>query len=494
MFKCLLFNVASGTNHVGNGRSVGVYRIAHYLRDHNWDAEVIDFVSAWSLDELKLLAISRIDANTKFISFSHMFSVWSDTLEQFAFWLKQTYPEIPLLSGSGISPQFKSKVLDYYIQGFGEKALVELLKYLFSNGTRPRFSLSKANNKPLLSANDQYPSFPMPNLNVIYQDRDYIQSNEWLGIEFARGCKFACDFCNFPVLGVKGDYSRDAEDFRMQVQDAYDRFGVTNYLVSDETFNDRTEKITKFADVVDKLNFSPWFTGFIRPDLIISRLHDREELLRMGFLGHHYGVESFNHKAVKSVGKGMHPDKIKQGLIDVKAYFETHGTNRYRTLLTFILGLPGETEQDLESTTDWLLKNWQGQAWTPFVLEIPIGELNRLSKMSLDYSKYGYKEYTGKYTELEYTQARVSNEILIWENKDLNYFKAYEIFFKMIDVRNNTSSNFTLAPWDLAMIGLPGNVTERLALHNSYLKNKEVDLIREKFVNNYKQQKLNLIQ
>ena len=105
-----------------------------------------------------------------------------------------------------------------------------------------------ANGRPLLSANDQYSAFPMKSLNVIYEDRDYIQPYEWLGIEFARGCKFSCDFCNFPVLGVKGDYSRDADDFGIQIKDAYDRFGVTNYLVADETFNDRTEKIAKFAD------------------------------------------------------------------------------------------------------------------------------------------------------------------------------------------------------------------------------------------------------
>ena len=113
--------------------------------------------------------------------------------------------------------------------------------------------------------------------------------------------------------------------------------------------------------------------------------------------------------------------------------------------------------------------------------------------MSLDYSKYGYKEYKGHYTELEYTQARVSNEILIWENKDLNYFKAYEIFFKMISVRNDTNNNFTLAPWDLAMIGLAGDVSERLKLHNSYIKNAEIDSIRSQFVKNYKQQKLNYV-
>lgn len=492
MFKCLLVNVASGTNSVGNGRSVGVYRIAHHLREHNWDAEVIDFIAGWNLDELKAIAHSRIDSNTKFIGFSHMYSVWSDTLEKFCIWLKQAYPDVHLISGSGISPQFESSALDFYIQGFGEHALIDLLKWLYSNGDRPRFSLSKANGKKLITANEMYPAFPMNSLMVKYEDRDFIKSDEWLGIEFARGCKFSCDFCNFPVLGVKGDYSRSREDFRTQVQDAYDRFGVTNYLVADETFNDRTEKITKFADVVENLNFAPWFSGFIRPDLIISRPRDREELLRMNFLGHHYGVESFNYEAVKSVGKGMHPDKIKHGILDVKHYFETHGSKRYRTLLTFILGLPGETAEDLDATTQWVMDNWQGQAWTPFVLEIPIGELNRMSKMSLDYSKYGYREYKGKSENIAYQHARVSNELLIWENDHLNYFEAYKIFEAMIEKRNNLNNNFTLAPWDLAMIGLPGDVTNRLSLHNSYLKNKEVDAVREQFVANYKFSKLSL--
>jgi radical SAM superfamily enzyme YgiQ (UPF0313 family) len=406
--------------------------------------------------------------------------------------MKLTYPEIILISGSGISPQFKSNYLDFYIQGFGEHGILELLGWLFSNKSRPRFSISKANNKPLLSANEMYPAYPLKSLNVIYEDRDFILPEEWLGIEFSRGCKFSCDFCNFPVLGVKGDYSRDAEDFDAQIRDAYDRFGVTNYLVADETFNDRTEKITKFADVVEKLNFQPWFSGFIRPDLIIGRPQDREHLLRMNFLGHHYGVESFNYQAVKSVGKGMHPDKVKQGLNEVRQYFETHGTNRYRSLLTFIIGLPGETEDDLGQTVNWLLKNWQGQAWTPFVLEIPVGDLNRKSKMSLDYTKYGYEEFKGVHRELDYVQARVSDELLIWKNKDLDYFKSYDIFHNMIKVRNSLDNNFTLAPWDLAMIGLTGNVSDRLKLHNSSLKDSNVEYVRKEFITRYIEKKINL--
>lgn len=492
MFKCLLFNVASGTNSTGNGRSVGIYRIAHYLRDHNWDVEVIDFASEWSLSELQQLCKTRVDANTKFFGFSHMYSVWNNVLEDFTQWVKSTYKDLVLLSGSSVTPQFTANYIDYYIQGFSELAILELLQYLFSNGSRPRFSIYKSNNRPVIAANEQYPSFPMKSLNIIYETRDFIQQHEWLGVEFSRGCKFSCDFCNFPVLGVRGDYTRDAEDFEIQLRDAYDRFGVTNYLVADETFNDRTEKITKFADVVEKLNFQTWFTGFIRPDLIVRHVKQREELLRMNFLGHHYGVESFNHTAVKAVGKGTHPEIIKQGILDVKNYFETHGSNRYRTLLTFIIGLPGESADSWNSTGEWLINNWQGQSFSPFVLEIPIGELNRKSKMSVNYEKYGFREYQGSTREIQYKQARVSNELLIWENDYLNYYEAYDIFNKMISTRNSTKYNFKIAPWDLAVIGLINDIDDRLKLHVSELKNPEVENQRNKFIQTYKNKKLTL--
>jgi radical SAM superfamily enzyme YgiQ (UPF0313 family) len=179
-------------------------------------------------------------------------------------------------------------------------------------------------------------------------------------------------------------------------------------------------------------------------------------------------------------------------MLEVKKYFESHQSQRYRTLLTFILGLPGETKDDLISTTKWLVDNWKGQAWTPFVLDIPVGDLNRLSKMSLDYSKYGYRPYTGPVKDINIQQNRVARELLIWENDQMNYYEAYEIFQSMIEVRNDIANGFTLAPWDLAMVGLPGDTTERLSLHNSYVNNQEADKIRQQFVEHYKEKKLSL--
>ena len=480
MYKCLIFNVSSEQL----GRTLGAYRIAHYLREHDWNAEVIDYALYWTLDEFKELTKSRIDKDTKFIGFSHMFSVWSVILENFTEWLKIEYPNVVLISGSGVAPQFESKCMDYYIQGFGENALLVLLKWLFSNGELPKFSLF---NKKLINGNEMYPSFPMKSLMVKYQDRDFIRSDEWLAVEFSRGCKFKCAFCNFPVLGVKGDYSRDASDYYTQIMDAYDRFGVTNYVVADETFNDRTEKITKFADATQLMPFKPWFTGFIRADLLISRKEDKEELARLGFLGHHYGIESFNKESVKVIGKGMDPERIKAGLIDIKNYFTARG--QYRGTISFIIGLPGDTVEQTESTIDWLKENWQGQSYVPFSLEIPIGKFDTTSKFSIDYKKYGYTVMDNNINWGAFGQhGMISTTILPWQNEFMNINQANDLQEKMYQELYKKENGFTLNCWNISSSGLNGNVTTRLnqlAIVN--MGNSELTKLR---IKSYKDKKL----
>ena len=500
MNNCLLFNVSTEKNLAT--RCPGVYRIAHYLRENNWDVEVIEYAKYWTVDELKALAKSRIDANTKFLGFSHMFSIWSAPLEEFCLWMKLTYPNIVIISGSPVKPNFTSKAIDYYIQGFGELALVELLKYLFSNGTRPKINIFNDGSKKIIEANNSNPSYPMSSLMIKYQDRDFIIPEEWLGIEFARGCKFACDFCNFPVLGVKGDYSRDAEDFREQMQDTYDRFGVSNYLVADETFNDSTEKITKFADAVEQLTFTPWFSGFLRADLMISRPKDQEELLRMNFLGHYYGVESFNTKTAKAVGKGMDGERVKQGLLDIKNYFKSHGRKQYRGTISLMVGLPYETPQTIEETTQWLIDHWQGESFVTFAMEIMISDLDKKSKIALDHKKYGYTAMSEQQiaeAEAEFRDRRyfpnvvvgMSPNYLKWQNEYMNLYTATELTDAMYKVNYNDNYDFKMDCWGLANPGMSGSIEDKLTVRRGAWDGLLPSAAGERLIPKYIQNKLN---
>lgn len=431
-------------------RTSGIHRIATHLREKNWDAEVIDFVAWWSLEELQQLCKLRITSNTKWIGFSHIWQIeedtsdpalynmktWPDHIEIFCGWVKENYPDLFIVTGTQQKPIFISKYVDYSISGYGEYAIEALLKYKVSNGPRPNFDLIKGRSgQHIISSLHNYPAHPMREPIIKYEDRDFITHGEWSQIEFSRGCKFACDFCNFPILGVKGDYTRTAESVRTQLMDNYDRFGIADYTVTDETFNDSSQKITKFANVVDTLPFKPYFTGFIRADLMISRLADREELLRMNFLGHYYGVESFNHKSVKVVGKGMHPDRMKQGLIDAKNYFNQNSNDMFLGTISLICGLPYETAESLAETEQWLKDNWLEQNIISWAFEMTDDDYSEQSKISKDYTKYGYRKLPWIDTPAKETLGmsipHQHTSLVNWENDYMNFSQAVRIANRM---------------------------------------------------------------
>lgn len=443
----IFFNV---TIHASVSRPLGAHRMAHFLRGDGLDIEVIDWANFWTLSELKELFKSRYSDSLKFIGISSMFGTWNSIMDDFCKWIKTHYPNVFIISGASTNPLFKTDYIDYYIAGYGEYATLELLKYLLSNGAKPRFMIPGIRGKKIIDANNQYPAYPMKSLMVKYQHRDFIEPREWLSIETSRGCKFNCKFCSYPILGVKEDYSRDAEDFADQLKDAYDRFGVFKYNIADETFNDSLDKIKKFNSVIPALNFSPVFNAFIRADLLISNPAQLEELVKMGVYGHFYGIETFNAKSGKTIGKGMNPERLKQGLLDVKQYFQNHGSKRYRGTIALIIGLPFETKDSIEDTKTWLLNNWSDQSVRINVLNIPISELYKPSAISLDYKKYGYREFDftkdadvmmpkilAKWPGFGAIKTLNSGINLIWQNEHLNYWEALDLAADIYQIKSN---------------------------------------------------------
>jgi len=495
MYHALIFSVH--TMRPAYRRPPGAHRIASFLREHGWDVEVIDWVENWSLEELQELARSRITSRTVFCGFSTFFSAWTDHTETLATWLKQQYPDIKLVVGGQSKPRMTSKSIDYYVTGFGENALLALIQSFISNssGKGITFDPKYFGNKKVITANHYYPSYPMKSLMIQYEDRDFIEPDEWLTVEFARGCIFKCLYCNFPVLGVKEDHTRDADDFYNQMKDTYDRFGVTNYFVSDETFNDYSEKIIKFADAADRLTFEPFFSGFIRGDLLVSRPQDWEHLSRLGFLGHFYGIESMNHKTAKAIGKGMHPEKLREGLLKAKDYFKTHDRKLYRGNIALMVGLPFETENSMKESLDWIVKNWQGESAEVWPLEIPLSyQEDVLSGLSLDYKKWGYREssiepYVFDDDEVA-KQAEVKHGIsnLNWENDHWNFRRCQEISADW--ARNYGNFDFRLGPFGLNMLGDEKSKIEDLLALN--VKNISIKVQEEKRIKNYIRKKLSL--
>ncbi|MFT4541761.1 MAG: anaerobic magnesium-protoporphyrin IX monomethyl ester cyclase [Planctomycetota bacterium] len=150
------------------------------------------------------------------------------------------------------------------------------------------------------------------------------------------GCPYPCTFC---VIGTLGFQTRPVEDVLEEI-DALRSRGVTELFVMDQTFGvDRPRGLELCAAFEERGDLS--WTAFTRPD------RATEEMLRaMQRAGCHtviMGVESADDELLATYRKGYRAS-------EVGAAFQRAHAAGMRTVGTFIIGLPEETQSSLEAT------------------------------------------------------------------------------------------------------------------------------------------------
>jgi hypothetical protein len=124
-------------------------------------------------------------------------------------------------------------------------------------------------------------------------------------------------------------------------------------------------------------------------------------------------------------------------------------------------------------------------------LEIPINTfVDKPSKISMDWKKYGYRESTNVLKDLNYRHNDLVqiNQVLNWENDSLSYARVREIA-DAFTVYNHKEKLFGLNPYVLDWgVNQTGTLEGSLALRASDLC--EVDVRHLDIVYNYKIKKL----
>lgn len=388
---CILFN----DNQLKARRASGAYRVANLLERLGWTVDVIDWTKSWPVNKLYEYLDKKVSDNTVMFGFSYtwMQPQWT---QQFIINLKQRYPGRKYLAGGQQFYQYDIGC-DAMLYGYSEMVIEHVISWWFENGDKPQGTRPvELGGGLLIDCNSTYPAMGLEEYSVQYASTDYIQPHEQLTIEISRGCKFACKYCNYAFLGIKEDTSTCEQSLRNELIENYTRWGVTNYVIADDTLNDRETKLEMLARVVESLPFKPNFSAFIRIDLVISKPYQMEMLSRARVWAHFYGVETFHPAAGKAVGKGMHPDRIKQGLIDMRKYM-LDSLGLYRGTLGMIAGLPHETPDSWQESEDWLLANWNDQCWYWWPLEISTDtNTHTTSVFSREWKKHGYRDITDK--------------------------------------------------------------------------------------------------
>lgn len=403
--QVILFTDVADT--VGYGKYAGTYKIATEIRNNGYSCQVVDLMSFYSTEQLEKIVDKFVTSETVLIGFSCTLSEkringqvlnFGRPLKEFenlTSYIKEKNQKTKIcVGGARVTLNSYWKNVDYVVINKGDIAIIALLNHL-TKGTD--LKTVKTNPTNVVDGNDYFytqDDFAFSRIN--YVDHDIIANGESLPIEVARGCIFSCAFCHFDLIGKRvGDWQKNKQSLRDELIKNYEQFGTTHYMFTDELINDSLDKMYMMAEIATSLPFKLTYTSYARLDLIWRYPEMRELFVESGAKSLAFGIETMNAVAGKKIGKGLGAEKIK----DTLAHCAESWKGKIITSSNFIVGLPGESEQSVRDTVDYLTSDECPLDVFGFLpLYIRTEEDGRgSSKIDQDPEKYGYSFDQGKW-------------------------------------------------------------------------------------------------
>jgi len=298
---------------------LGIMYLSAYLKKCGFSVQCID------------LASEELDVQADIVGIS-----FTTPQRNEAFRLAQILKKRKTLIAGGPHPTFMKREclergFDYVIEGAGEIKLARLLRSL--TGKRIKFIPI---NDP-----DEIP-FPDRDCIDLKNYKYFLNGAETTPILTSRGCPYRCAFCSKMPFKVKFQSPKRIAEEIFLVEKKY---GYRSFMIFDDIF---ILKEKRLEDLYSILGSSYQFRCFVRADLVNERIC--EILRKLGVVEVGIGIESGSDKILKINRKGT---TSIQNSLAVKI-LHSFGI---RVKAFIIIGLPGETEETVEETREWLLRN-----------------------------------------------------------------------------------------------------------------------------------------
>lgn len=288
-----------------------------------------------------------------------------DELNLLSDWIKKKYDAPLLIGGSWVSTINKGNLHGlnencYIITGYAEKYI--------ENFTNQRLQ-DRDHEPPLINDNGSYNDDDFLHSTIQWEQKDFIDSGTVLPLEISRGCAFNCAYCTFDRKS-KFDSYKKPDIIRDELIRNYELYGVTQYMLVDDLYNDSAKKVRVLYDKVwSKLPFSPEWSSYMRLDMLWHDKDTADIIKHSGARLGSFGIETLHDKAGRAVGKGLGRTRILETLEFLKEVWK----NEVLIAGLFIAGLPYEPRESIESTMDWSVTTdlLYSVSWSPLWVTPP---------------------------------------------------------------------------------------------------------------------------
>jgi radical SAM PhpK family P-methyltransferase len=246
----------------------------------------------------------------------------------------------------------------YVIEGQGELTLSQIIACLKEGGSlssvpnivyfdgheMQRTKVAPENNSLDANAID-WRSFPDENLGATIQTRT------------ARSCAFKCSFCNYPTrAGALTLLSIDV--LEKELDSMLELGNVKNVVFIDDTFNVPFPRFKEICRMMIRRKYPfNWFSYFRCSN---SDEEAVELMAQSGCKGVFLGIESGSPRILANMNKAATIEKYAQGIKWLRQY-------GIMTFGSFITGFPGETDETVRETVDFIKENkpdyYRSQMW-----------------------------------------------------------------------------------------------------------------------------------
>lgn len=506
MYNAIIFTDI--TDNIGAAKPLGAYKCAQSLRENGYTCLVVDNLHSFDSSELIKLINLTVDDQTSLVGFSNTFLADSslpknsdgstppyapllgrrffpqgqDIEDLIISTIRKKNPKIKIVLGGARSTQEESSPnVDYVCIGYSENSILNLINHLVK-GNELKNSIKNIWGKIIID-DRKAEGYDFQNSQMIWMPTDIVNQTV-LPLEVARGCIFKCKFCSFPMNGKHQlDFVRNEQQLMYELEKNYNEYGIYQYVISDDTFNDNDYKLDLFLHGIKKLKFQPEFWAYARLDLLARNISKNfQKLYDIGLRATQFGIETLHEPTGKIIGKGY--SRKKQ--IEAIQYIRKTFGDRVTLHGTFIAGLPEETEESCRDTFNLLesqelpLHSWR---WNP----LGINKSSRFpwnSEIALDYQKFGYREVS----------VNDDSIYINWANKHTTFERATALIneFNSTSDRGPTKKLHNILGWSIMPLGYSREFISNVLY--SELNFNDVENKKIQFMEDYKKQLFKLLE